>query len=235
MFPVILVSLYMELVSGTVYKFSVPVESACMTSEINVHVHYGTNGENYSVFTHVTIEDYANEIINDPDMNSDIVAAARALLIYGGYAQINFGINTDNLPEIYGGYDFTAAPTSSLASNAYSCGVSAYSAANMVFLSQNSLKFRFTEDMGTITVNGTSVDGVRSGSYYVYEYAGADGKGIPATAYATPLTVVTSDGTFTYSVETYLQAVLASSTTSTNMKNLAMAYFNFAEAVSGLQ
>ena len=220
------------LVSGTEYKILVPVESACMTSEIDVHVHYGTKGET-SDFTNVTIEKYANYLI-ETSSDPDVVAVAKALLIYGGYAQINFGINTDNLPEVYGGYDFTAAPASSLASNSFSCDVASYSAANMVFLSQNNLKFRFTEDMGTITVNGTSVEGAPSGSYYIYEYAGADGQGISATDYDSALTVVTSDGTFTYSVETYLEAVMASSTTSTNMKNLAMAYYNFAEAVSAL-
>ena len=207
------------------YKFSIPVESACMTAPIEITA---TSG-NLSITKTITIEKYANAIINGNDYTASQKAAAEALIKYGGYAQVQFSINTNKLPQ---GYDFTAEPSSSLTSEEFTKPDTLYGA-SVVFLTQNNIKFYFTEDVGTVTVNGTSVSGVQSGNYYVYEYKGADGNGIPAGDFDASYTVVAGSTSFDYSIYTYLKAIYASKG-SGSMVNLAKAYYNFATAIKAL-
>ncbi|MCR5803768.1 MAG: hypothetical protein K6G47_05860 [Clostridia bacterium] len=208
------------------YKFSIPVESACMTAPIEITA---TSGD-LSITKTITIEKYANAIINGKDYTASQKAAAEALIKYGGYAQVQFSINANKLPQ---GYDFTAEPSSSLTSEEFTKPDTLYGA-SVVFLTQNNIKFYFTEDVGTVTVNGNAIDGpFQSGNYYVYEYKGADGNGIPAGDFDASYTVVAGSTSFDYSIYTYLKAIYASKG-SGSMVNLAKAYYNFATAIKAL-
>ena len=219
------------------YKASIPVESACMTSDITVVVKYGTSGE--ATYQTTTIEEYANNVINGnyPQNAKDV---AQALLIYGGYAQVKFDINTDKLPSV-SGVDFANGTASyGLPALQYQPGpvlTGAFGGATLSMLSQTNVNLFFYKSAFsgaapamTVTYSGGASETVTaksSGNYYVYTLKGSSGKGIPATKYSASFSYEVGELSGSYSVITYLESVKYNSSDDA-MKNLAEAYYNFA-------
>lgn len=223
--------------SGTTYTLAIPVESACMTAPITITVNYGTNGD--SISDAKTVESYAKAIINGGKTYTDAQKdAAKALLIYGGYAQKQLKINANKLPTV-SGVDFSSNFDGGLVGAAYTPGNDAFYAGNVSFLSQTEVKLAFKksvlgDEAPTMTVSyGSSstetISATPNGGYYVYTVKGPNGNGFSATQFANTFDYSVGNVSGTYSVETYLKAVKASGTTSTAMKNLAEAYNNFAQ------
>ena len=218
------------------YKARIPVESACMTSEISVVVNYGTSGE--ATYQSTTIEEYANQVING-QYTAEAKAVAEALLIYGGYAQIKFDINTGDLPT-FSGADFTATPDYGLVPLNYTPGpglTGVFAGATLSMLSQTNINLFFEKSaftgsapVMTVTYNGGATETItakNSGNYYVYTVKGASGMGISARKYNETFSYEIGGLSGQYSILTYLTSAKYNSSDN-DMKNLVEAYYNFA-------
>ena len=201
--------------------FVIPVESACMTAPITITLSYEGHDKVYT-----TTAD-----------NHDYDDLVKALLTYGGYAQVQLKINTGKLPSV-DGVNFAEAPDFGLSSKTYAPETDpagAFSGATVSFLSKTEIKLRFSKSaLGdtapTMTVNyaegSKTVEAVEAGNYYVYTLKGYDGAGFKASKYNVSFEYSVGNVSGEYSVYTYLQAV--SGTGTQPMKNLAQAYYNFA-------
>ncbi len=225
--------------SGEYYTIKMPVESACMTAPITITIDYG---DGTLVSNPVTIQQYAKAIIkgNYKQKEKDV---AEALLIYGGYAQVQFNINTDKLPDI-NGIDFVNDVASyGLIAAAYtpdSDTAGAYAGAKLSMLSQTEIKLYFKKSVlgdtapeMTVSYSSDPVTATASGSYYIYVIKGPTGNGFSAKNYDQTFTYSVGSVSGTYSVETYLQ-VAKNTSTNQAMLNLAEAYYNFAEKCQAL-
>ena len=244
---------YADLAAGG-YTFLIPVESACMTATITVTISYKKGDTVYEVTDDVTVESYAKYIINDATgaYSSEAKAAAEALLIYGGYAQAKFGINTDNFPDINGidfendaaDYGLTAEeyllPNENYSTYYYGSSVSMLSETEInmyfkksAFESTPTMSVDWNGDM----VTDTDITPVSNGNYWVFTLKGPDGNGISALEYDRSYQCYIDWAenenpalTFDYSVEDYLRQVKFKNANQA-MVNLAEAYYNFAEAI----
>lgn len=239
--------------SGSDYTFLIPVESACMTAPITVTIGYIKNGIASEVTDDVTIESYAKHIIDNSSVPAE-VDAAEAILIYGGYAQAKFGINTDNYPDI-NGIDFeNDAADYGLTAEEYALSdhyADFYYGSSVSMLSETEINMYFKksafESAPTMSVdwNGdmvtdTDITPVSNGSYWVFTLKGPDGNGISALDYRRSCQCYIdwdeNEDTalcYSYSVEDYLRQVKFKNANQA-MVNLAEAYYNFAEAVCTL-
>ena len=227
-------------VDGSDRILTIPVESACMTAPITVTINYGTSGE--TTGDSVTIEQYAKYIINNSTKQTE-KDVAEALLIYGGYAQVQFNINTDMLPSI-NDIDFVTSTASyGLGKAAYTEITdpdSAYAGAKLSMLSQTEIKMYFKKSVFentapemTVSYSSDPIKATSSGSYYIYVIKGPSGNGFSASLYDQTFTYTVGNVSGTYSVETYLH-VAKNSSTDQAMINLAEAYYNFAEKCQAL-
>lgn len=220
--------------------FWIPVPASCMTTDITTTISF----KGKEVTDTTTIEAIAHTIINGAATNSEYAKykdLATKLLIYGGYAQVQLQINTSKLPSVEN-VDFTVAPDYGLSSATYTVATDpdeAFAGGNVSFESQVEVKLRFLKSaLGdtapTMTVTfaegSKTIEGVASGSYYVYTIKGYDGDGFMASKYDIPFSFTVGNVSGTYSVYTYLQVIYGKGTQS--MKNLAQAYYNFAEEAS---
>ena len=202
------------------YAFPFSVSAKNMTDEITAQLFSGDfeAGEKatYSVW------EYASAIIGDEETyGANAVAAAKAMLNYGGYAQEYFGYNTDNLANK--GLTEEEKDLSSVTADSivdHKRGEQANDAIGRVAGSNLSLKtattlkvyFELTEgvDASTLTfaVDGTEVEAVRNGKYYQVSI-----EGIAAHDLDTVYTITVSDGTntltATYSAMTYVYNILS--------------------------
>ena len=218
-----------------VYEFAIPVESACMTAPIEITITYGTAQD--SISKSVTIEAYAKSIMENADNEYSEAeeAAAKALLIYGGYAQVQLGINADQLPTV-SGVDFHSTFANALTAETYTSPVTGYAASALSLLSETEIKMYFSkatlgDTAPSMTVNyGSSsetVTATTSGNYYVYTIKGPSGSGFAATQFDSEFTYTIGNESGTYSVYTYLK--LAKAKGAADLINLAEAYYNFAQ------
>ena len=227
-----------KVASGSNFNFYIPVESACMTSGITVSVNYDGN-KTVSGST-LTIEEYAENIINNKSAKQKDKDIAQALLIFGGYSQKQLKINTSALPTV-ANIDFSnpanyglVAPDTDYAPTSDPNG--AYAGAKLSLLSQTEIQLYFKKSVlgdtaPTMTVNYGSATVTapvsENGSYWVYTINGASGKGINATAYDSTFTYSVGDVEGTYSVKTFLEIVMKKNNNE-SMVNLVQAYYNFA-------
>ncbi len=218
--------------SGSNYILTIPVESACMTAPIEIAIHYGTSGK--TVSETFTIENYAKAIM-DGNYTLAQKEAAEALIIYGGYAQVQLGINTEMLPTVEG-VDFSSSFADAIPAEAYEADEAFYGA-SLSLLSETNLKLYFKksafegDSAPTMTVSygsgSETISGTPNGGYYMYRIKGPAGTGFPATQYDREFTYSVGDVSGNYSIYTYLK--VAKNGGSDALKNLAEAYYNFAK------
>ena len=230
--------------SGDNYTFRIPVESACMTAPITVTLDYTIGGSNRQYKAKaVTIEDYAKAVKNGNYQTHD-KDVAKALINFGGYAQVQLDINTDKLPTLYGvDYENTEA-SYGLTGNAFTLNDTdgLYAGATVSMLSKTDVKLRFKKSkLGDtapelkVTYGSASPvyiaadENLSTGNYYVYVIKGPENNGFYYTNYDATFDFEIGTASGTYSIYTYLQAVKDGSTIPA-MINLAEAYYNFAEA-----
>ena len=219
-----------------------------MTAPITVEINYDTNRK----VTHdpFTIENYANTII-DGDIGGK-GEVARALLIYGAYSQVKFGINTTDpyhLPEGTGISDYTAAVDFGLTGAEYTdisaAGKTVFYGGTVSFESNTvvNLYFRKAEldaalGGATPTLNvkydesaTVGVAAEESGDYYIFRIKGTSGKGFYPGQYTDSFefSFAGTEISGNYSVEAYLKNIVYKTSSLQNMKNLAQAYYNLAE------
>ena len=226
------------------YKIDVPVESACMTSDITFTLTY--DGEELPTTYTTTINAYANSLLGKTTTSSEDKTILQNLLIYGLYAQKQFEINTGLLPSGTSAYPVVWSengPSSNL-SEGYFVGFpnpehkDLYIGTSVVFLTTNKIKFYFSEAVDfAVQYDGqsswTEITPKKSGGNYIYIVDGPNGNGFPAATYADAFSIRigTTEYPLWYSIKVYLQSVMYSQTTSRNMKNLAKAYFRFASNI----
>ncbi len=222
------------------YYFVIPVQSACMTSPITITLTYQGKETEYTT----TVEEVAYDSVEQDASYENLV---KALLTYGGYAQIQLKINTGKLPVV-AGVDFSQdfSPAAPLTPQEYNAGNDAFDGAVLSLLSETNIKLSFkksvlgdTAPTMTVTFGSESytLEGTSKGNDYVYTIKGSteNSNGFPATAYNSTFTYSFESGiSGEYSIFTYLQVAKAKG--SNAMKNLAEAYYNFAlecEAIAG--
>ena len=219
--------------------FVIPVESACMTAPITITLTYQGKDKVYTT----TVEDVAYE---SASINSAYTDVVKALLTYGGYAQVQLKINTDNLPTV-SGVNFNNPYSGGIEGASYSPESdpdNAYYGSSVSFLSETCVKMYFkksvlgsTAPAMTVTYADNStetISGTPNGSYYEYIVKGSSGTGFPATQYN--VTYSYSIGNIVsgeYSVNTYLKVIRQNSSNAA-MVNLVEAYYNFAQKCSAL-
>lgn len=210
--------------------FVIPVESACMTAPITITLSCEGHEKVYTT----SVEDVANDSVEIDSSYADLV---KALLTYGGYAQVHLKINAGALPAV-SGVDFSEAPDFGLTSGTYAPASDpdrAFGGANVSFLSKTEVKLRFSKSVlgdtapamtVTYAEGVKTVEGVESGNYYIYTLKGYDGAGFKASQYDVTFEYSVGNVSGEYSINTYLKVIFGTGTQS--MKNLAQAYYNFA-------
>ena len=211
--------------------FVIPVESACMTAPITITLSCEGHEKVYTT----TVEDVANDSVAIDSSYADLV---KALLTYGGYAQVHLKINSGALPTV-SGVDFSEAPDFGLTSGTYAPASDpdrAFGGANVSFLSKTEVKLRFSKSVlgdtapamtVTYAEGVKTVEGVESGNYYIYTLKGYDGAGFKASQYDVTFEYSVGNVSGEYSINTYLKVIFGTGTQS--MKNLAQAYYGFAK------
>jgi hypothetical protein len=182
-----------------------------------------------------SVEDVANDSVEIDSSYADLV---KALLTYGGYAQVHLKINAGALPTV-SGVDFSEAPDFGLESGTYAPASDpdrAFGGANVSFLSKTEVKLRFSKSVlgdtapamtVTYAEGVKTVEGVESGNYYIYTLKGYDGAGFKASQYDVTFEYSVGNVSGEYSINTYLKVIFGTGTQS--MKNLAQAYYGFAK------
>ena len=211
--------------------FVIPVESACMTAPITITLSCEGHEKVYTT----SVEDVANDSVAIDSSYADLV---KALLTYGGYAQVHLKINAGALPAV-SGVDFSEAPDFGLTSGTYAPASDpgrAFGGANVSFLSKTEVKLRFSKSLlgdtapamtVTYAEGVKTVEGVESGNYYIYTLKGYDGAGFKASQYDVTFEYSVGNVSGEYSINTYLKVIFGTGTQS--MKNLAQAYYGFAK------
>ena len=227
--------------SGSDYYFNIPVESACLTSDITVTVNYGTDGESTATKSAAECAYYIINHETDETYTLNVKAVAKALVYFGYCAQMQFNINTANLPAIVEpGDDFNTLTGAPYAIANDPDG--AFYGASVAFLSKTEVNLYFkksvlgdTAPAMTVTyANGTTetVSGTLNGSnYYMYTVKGPTGDGFVATQFDTPFSFAVGNVSGDYSVNTYLQVMEYKYNGSSNnvMLKLVEAYNDFAK------
>ena len=233
---------------GGEYLFKIPVISAAMTAPITVEINYDTDRK----VTHdpFTIENYANTIINGDIGGKGEVA--RALLIYGAYSQVKFGINTTDpyhLPEGTGISDYTAAVDFGLTGAEYTdisaAGKTVFYGGTVSFESNTVVNLYFKKAELDAALGGATptlnvkydesatvgVAAEESGDYYIFRIKGTSGKGFYPGQYTDSFefSFAGTEISGNYSVAAYLKNIVYKTSSLQNMKNLAQAYYNLAE------
>lgn len=202
------------------YKFPLGVSAKNMTDEMKVQMYAG----DVAIGEEVTysVKNYAETIIEDEaTYGAAAVALAKAMLNYGGYAQVYFGYDLSNLANeslTAAEKDLSSVTISSLES--YKKGEQANEAIGFVAGSNLSLKsattlmlyFKLADgvDVSSLTfkVNDVTVNAVESGAYYIVMI-----ENIAAHDLDTEYTVTVSDGTntltATYSAMAYVYNILS--------------------------
>ncbi|MBO4928561.1 MAG: hypothetical protein J5379_09980 [Clostridiales bacterium] len=227
--------------SGSSYEVSVPVDSSCMTRPVTFSMTYG---ETQLPTKEMSINSYANALLNNNNVDSSVKTILQKLLIYGLYAQKQFKINdgTDELPtSSNGSYPVSyseSGPQSDIVPTEFTrfSEVADFYGVTVVFLTGNEVKFYFTSEKEFyVKYNAndewTALSAEASGSYSVYRVKGPGGNGISATAHDTDFYIKIDGVEYTYAIDDYLKSIVYKDSTSQNMKNLAKAYYNFAESL----
>ena len=223
---------------GDYYYFYIPVESACMTSEITVTINYA-NGE---ASASSSVVECANYIINhetDQNYTAEAKAVAKSLIYFGSCAQLQFNINTDNMPAnavpadpfyTYTGASYTPAQDPDSAYYGTSVALLSMTTVNMYFK-----KSAFEGDAPTMTVSydgggSQTITATPNGNYYMYSIMGPSGNGFAATEVDLDFTYSVGNVNGTYSIFTYLQVVKDKYEGSSGnvLLKLTEAYYDFA-------
>ena len=224
---------------GDHYYFYLPVESACMTSEITVTITY-TDGEASDTSSVAECAYYVINHETDSDYTAEAKAVAKSLIYFGYCAQLQFNINTDNLPAnavpgdpfyTYTGASYAPAQDPDNAYYGSSVSFLSMTTVNMYFK-----KSAFEGDAPAMTVTydgggSQTVTATPNGNYYMYTIMGPSGSGFAATEDELDFTYSVGNVNGTYSVYTYLQVIKDKYEGSTGnvMLKMAEAYYDFAK------
>lgn len=222
--------------NGYLFKLNVPAKD--MTSDVTVDVVLG-DGTVADTYT-VSVEKYAaNLIYGDSTASEDQIAAAKALLNYGAYAQLYFGTNTDNLANAKLSNDEKSLDSVTDASfdefegytqsdNATDVGIR-YMGSGLSLVSETAIKHYFKVvdvDSLTFTVNGKTVTPIYDAAkqqYYVPVV------GISAPNLGTKYTVTVSNGSDTYTLDysamDYCKLAQTSTDSTDELKNVTKALY----------
>lgn len=157
----------------TLYVFECEVAAKEIPSDIYCQV--VTNSRESDVFRYA-VKDYAEVILANPQSFEKEIPLVKALLNYGGYAQLAFEYNTDNLANTSVNISEEEKVLSRVDFDSYAYsfegaedGVEYYGSA-ISLKSETAIKHYFyfedEENIPTVTVNGKEVTPVKNGGYY---------------------------------------------------------------------
>ena len=219
-----------DIGSKTYYKFKCNVSAKDMTSKIKIQIFDGDKrGFEYSY----SVLDYARHLLAHTGDNEQYAKAAplvRAMLNYGAYAQVLFGINTDNLANQDEGIAYT---TDELAEGYVSqnpgCDMTAlpddvhFIGATLSLKSETTLSLYFQSDETlTFSCEGMIVERDVSGGYQIARIRGIKASQIGDTRYL-KVTVGGDEYTVSYNPLTYCFLIMHSGSYSEELKNVCMA------------
>lgn len=85
-------------------KFTVYVNAKEMADDVTVYIKNDeSTGKKYTY----SIKDYAKDLLTSSDYDNNIKGLVKTMLVYGGYAQLYFGYNTDNLASDIDGVEIS--------------------------------------------------------------------------------------------------------------------------------
>lgn len=223
------------------YFFEVDVAAAEMTKDITVQLFDGDGKEGTTYVK--TVRDYADYIIQNGTEQQ--VALVKAMLNYGAYAQIRFGVNTDNLANAGCETDITsvAVDASKVASGA-ATGF-ALNTYDLILEAESTIRLYFTADqIADLKITVAYNDGEDRLFKLVPAYDDANERyyvDIPNVAASlldreyTIKVVNTTDNTeytVTLSALCYVSDVLASNATTDAQKNVVKALYLYNQAAN---
>ena len=216
---------------------SVNVSAIQMNDTITVQV---VNGEDKSEIQTFTVLEYAQSVLESEEL-SEYHPMVKEMLNYGGYAQIYFGHNTENLanegldPAEVGKEEVPTDLVPEMQITGKVEGISAYGA-TLVFRNKIAVRYYFTVtgelNSYTFKANGTICTPVVSDDLVYIEVAGINPQDLENTIEVT----VNDTLSFTYSPMNYIARMSQKGTE--NMKPLMKALYNYylaAEALSAAQ
>ena len=223
------------------YYFNIGVAAAQMTENISLKVITAVADSDTQNFT---VRKYADYILKSESSSAELKKLITAMLDYGAYAQIYFGVNTENLANA-GLHAEGENPldgveiTQTVVKEGAATGLTVNSA-DMLLQSDNTLRVYFTaENAENYNITVKYNDG--KDRTFKLEYAEADGRyfvdipHIPAPMLGTEYEITfkaTDDTTLTVKLSVYAYAgkVVASSESSQEKKNAAIALYLYGEA-----
>ena len=230
-----------EVMTTAGCKLSADIPAKDMTADVTYKV-VGGDGKILGEVT-TSVAEYAQNLINSTDssISSEQKAFAKAMLNYGGYAQLYFGKNTDDLANAsLSAADKSLASVTNSTLNKYTAAksgsVSGLTYCGSALLLEGTTKishyFKLTGSGYTFTVNGKSVDAIQDGDYYVVTT-----DGISAANLDDNYTVVASKGnskfTLNYSALSYCESALRKSSKDT-LKEVSKALYLYNQAAEKL-
>ena len=206
--------------NGNVYTIS--LAAAQMNDEITVYVNGVAQDKTYSV------RGYAEIILADSGYAESTHNLVKAMLIYGGASQTNFGYHTDNLASA--GVEMEAqepAGSSEVAVTDNLSGINYYGA-SLVYEHNTAVRFYFSGDVAGLTfqVGENTYTAVEKGELYYIEVADINPQDL-----GDEITVVVSDGnntlTVSYAPLTYIVRMYNKAESSAATKAVVKALYNY--------
>lgn len=166
-----------EYVEGQGYKFTAKLDPKNMTDTVTAEVYVGDEKVPTTAATtkklSTTIKAYADTIIANADSkySDEAIAAAKAMLNYGGYSQVLFDYNTDNLANASIDSDVSSVTAETLASyaptKAGSDDTAKFTGYNLYLDSLTRMRFYYTGDVEATSTAANYNTGKSSSKNYV--------------------------------------------------------------------
>lgn len=218
---------------GTFHHFTCEVAAKEIPSDIYCQIVTDTDASDNFRYS---VKEYAEVILANPDLYEKEIPLVKAMLNYGGYAQISFGYNTDNLantsvniseedkvlPDVdFSGYAHTIeGEQEGVAYYGSAISLKSETAIKHYFYFENEADAKTLE----ITVNGEKVTPVKNGSYYEIKVSD-----IPAHKLHEMYEVKVGSITLNYGVFSYCAAAM-SNASNENLKNVGRALYAYNQA-----
>lgn len=220
------------------YVFSAGVAAKNMTSAITAQFFYQNGSKTTKEYSY-TIKDYCDYIIAHPSSyGAKSVALAKAILNYGGYAQLYYNEKTDDLAnkDIDSSLpSFTLGSSYKPVTSGSATGVK-WLGSTVMTTTSTGIRHYFTLDGSAsnylFTVNGENLSVSSSSSGKYVEITGIKAKDL-GTAKVLTVKNKKDNTTFTlkYSVYSNIKAVIESSSYNTKTRNLMKSLYYYCEAV----
>jgi len=218
------------------YMFRCPLTASELCIPVTAELYLADSEECVDTLT-LSVKDICKKTIESENVGQGQKEAVKALLNYGGYVQVNQGLNLDNI-AYDGGYqspvdDVVVECDNEFEKPTETVGGVTYYAAALLLKDQITVKYAFIADSieGVVfKINGKTVEAKKEGNYYVIC---ADPVRMRTLDTVNEVKVETAEGTisFNHSVLNVASDVVKSEKTTEAYKNAMKAMYALREAV----